>query len=57
MAVAAPDLAGITFRRPTEADYPAISGVIDDWWGGRQLDHLLPRLWLHLRRSMERSLA
>ena len=37
---------GITFRRPTEADYPAISSVLDDWWGGRQLDHLLPRLWL-----------
>jgi ribosomal protein S18 acetylase RimI-like enzyme len=40
------DVEGIAFRRPTEADYPAISGVIDDWWGGRQLDHLLPRLWL-----------
>jgi len=39
-------LEGLTFRRPTEADYPAISEVIDDWWGGRQLDHLLPRLWL-----------
>jgi GNAT superfamily N-acetyltransferase len=39
-------LEGITFRRPSEADYPAISSVIDDWWGGRQLDHLLPRLWL-----------
>ncbi len=33
-------------RRPIEADYPAISRVIDDWWGGQQLDHLLPRLWL-----------
>ena len=39
-------LAGITFRRPTEADYPAIIRVIDDWWGGRQMDVLLPRLWL-----------
>jgi GNAT superfamily N-acetyltransferase len=39
-------LEGITFRRPTEADYLAISAVVDDWWGGRQLDHLLPRLWL-----------
>jgi ribosomal protein S18 acetylase RimI-like enzyme len=38
--------ADLSFRRPTEADYPAISGVIDEWWGGRQLDHLLPRLWL-----------
>lgn len=41
-----PEPEGITFRRPTEADYPAITRVIDDWWGGRQLDHLLPRLWL-----------
>ena len=40
------DLDAITLRRPTEADYPAISRVIDDWWGDRQLDHLLPRLWL-----------
>ncbi|HUQ43803.1 MAG TPA: GNAT family N-acetyltransferase [Candidatus Limnocylindria bacterium] len=40
------DLDDIRFRRPTEADYPAISRVIDEWWGGRQLDHLLPRLWL-----------
>jgi ribosomal protein S18 acetylase RimI-like enzyme len=39
-------LEGVSFRRPVEADYPAISRVIDDWWGGRQLDHLLPRLWL-----------
>ena len=40
------DIEGVVFRRPTEADYEAISRVIDDWWGGRQLDHLLPRLWL-----------
>jgi ribosomal protein S18 acetylase RimI-like enzyme len=36
----------LRFRRPTEADYPAISRVIDDWWGGRRMDVLLPRLWL-----------
>lgn len=39
-------LEDISFRRPTEADYPAIVRVIDDWWDGRQLDQLLPRLWL-----------
>lgn len=39
-------LADIRFRRPTEDDYPAIVRVIDDWWGGRKLDVLLPRLWL-----------
>lgn len=42
----AADLDDITFRRPIEADYPAISRVIDDWWGGRKMDNLLPRLWL-----------
>lgn len=40
------DPEGITFRRPTEADYPGIVRVIDDWWGGRKVDVLLPRLWL-----------
>ena len=40
------DPEGIAFRRPTEADYPAISRVVDDWWGGRKIDGLLPRLWL-----------
>lgn len=42
----ADDLAGIRFRRPTEVDYPAVIRVIDDWWGGRKMDVLLPRLWL-----------
>ena len=37
---------GITFRRPTEADYPAMVRVIDDWWGGRDMEWLLPRLWV-----------
>jgi predicted GNAT superfamily acetyltransferase len=39
-------LASIEFRRPTEADYPAMVRVINDWWGGRNMDVLLPRLWL-----------
>jgi GNAT superfamily N-acetyltransferase len=39
-------LDGITFRRPTEADYTSIVRVIDDWWGGRDMQWLLPRLWL-----------
>ena len=37
---------GLTFRRPTEGDYLAIIRVVDDWWGGRSLSKLLPRLWL-----------
>jgi len=39
-------MTGITFRRPTEADYPAMVRVIDAWWGGRDMQWLLPRLWL-----------
>jgi ribosomal protein S18 acetylase RimI-like enzyme len=38
--------AGISFRRPAEADYGTMVRVIDDWWGGRKMDNLLPRLWL-----------
>jgi len=37
---------GIVFRRPTEADYPRINRVMDDWWGGRSMAGMLPRLWL-----------
>lgn len=34
-----------TFRRPTEADHAGIVRQVDDWWGGRRLHDLLPRLW------------
>jgi ribosomal protein S18 acetylase RimI-like enzyme len=34
-----------TFRRPTEADHARIVGSVDDWWGGRRMRALLPRLW------------
>jgi ribosomal protein S18 acetylase RimI-like enzyme len=37
---------GIRYRRPTEADYRPIVMVVNDWWGGRQIDAILPRLWL-----------
>jgi GNAT superfamily N-acetyltransferase len=35
----------ITFRRPAEDDYLRVVGVVDDWWDGRALHVLLPRLW------------
>ena len=38
--------ASLRFRRPVEADHRRLVAVVDDWWGGRQLAHLLPRLWL-----------
>ena len=36
----------LRLRRPTEADHARLIRVVDDWWGGRKLRHLLPRLWL-----------
>lgn len=36
----------LRLRRPTEDDYSRIVGVVDDWWDGRALHVLLPRLWL-----------
>jgi ribosomal protein S18 acetylase RimI-like enzyme len=38
--------AGVTLRRPSESDYERMVGVVDDWWDGRSLHVLLPRLWL-----------
>jgi len=35
----------ITFRRPVEDDHPHVVGVVDEWWGGRRMRALLPRLW------------
>ena len=37
--------AGVRFRRPTEADHAAVVTRVDEWWGGRRLHDLLPRLW------------
>jgi GNAT superfamily N-acetyltransferase len=36
----------LRFRRPTEADHASLVAVVDEWWGGRRLRDLLPRLWL-----------
>jgi ribosomal protein S18 acetylase RimI-like enzyme len=33
------------FRRPTEADHAEIVRQVDEWWGGRRLHDILPRLW------------
>jgi ribosomal protein S18 acetylase RimI-like enzyme len=43
--VAEPGLATLVFRRPVEADYRRVVDVVDEWWGGRPLRRLLPRLW------------
>jgi GNAT superfamily N-acetyltransferase len=41
----APSLDTLTFRRPDEVDYARIIEVVDEWWGGRKVRALLPRLW------------
>jgi ribosomal protein S18 acetylase RimI-like enzyme len=35
----------LRFRRPTEADHQRIVELVDEWWGGRKMRALLPRLW------------
>jgi ribosomal protein S18 acetylase RimI-like enzyme len=35
----------LTFRHPTEDDHVRIVGLVDEWWGGRRMRALLPRLW------------
>lgn len=39
-------LTGVDFVRPTQADYDALITVVDEWWAGRPVRRLLPRLWL-----------
>lgn len=35
----------LRFRRPVEADHRVIVDLIDEWWGGQRIHHLLPRMW------------
>lgn len=39
------DADDLHFRRPIEADHRPIVRLVDEWWGGRRLRQLLPRLW------------
>src|SRR3989304_2038743 len=34
-----------SFRSPPETDPSRVLAVLSDWWGGRDLSHLLPRLY------------
>ena len=45
MSADRPDDAGVRFRRPVDTDHRRLIGHVDDWWGGRRMRHLLPRLW------------
>ncbi len=37
--------AGLRLRSPIESDHARVLAVLSDWWGGRDLSHLLPRLY------------
>jgi len=36
---------GLTLRHPTEADQPRVVAVVDDWFAGRRVRHLVVRAW------------
>jgi len=39
-----------TVRQAEPADYPRVIGVVDDWWGGRRMAPMLPKLFfVHFR--------
>lgn len=40
--------AGVALRRPTIDDHAPLVRVVNEWWGGRQIRHRLPRLWFDL---------
>jgi GNAT superfamily N-acetyltransferase len=35
----------VRLRRPRETDHRRLVGLIDEWWGGRRLHPMFPRLW------------
>ena len=43
--------ASLTFRRPIPEDHDRVMGVIAEWWGGRDLRTLLPRIFFEHFRS------
>ena len=42
----------LTIRNAEPSDYERVSPLVDDWWGGRQMRALLPRLFFeHFRET------
>jgi ribosomal protein S18 acetylase RimI-like enzyme len=40
----------LSFRHPEPSDYQQIIAVVDDWWGGRRMADMLPKLFfVHFR--------
>jgi ribosomal protein S18 acetylase RimI-like enzyme len=49
-AYAAPEVDRVLIRPAEAADYPRVHAVIDDWWGGRAMAAMLPKLFfVHFR--------
>ncbi len=47
-----------TIRELTEADYEPIIAVLDEWWGGRHMADMLPRLFFtHFRNTSHAAIA
>jgi ribosomal protein S18 acetylase RimI-like enzyme len=45
-------MAGVAVRTAEPADYDRIAPVVDDWWGGRAMIDMLPRLFfVHFRET------
>jgi ribosomal protein S18 acetylase RimI-like enzyme len=43
---------GIHIRHIEPADYPPIISVVNEWWGGRNMVHMLPKLFfVHFRQT------
>jgi GNAT superfamily N-acetyltransferase len=43
---------GVLFRHVEATDYQPIISVVDDWWGGRQMADMLPKLFfVHFRHT------
>lgn len=43
--MSAGDAGDLSLRRPTEADHARIVDIVDEWWSGRRMRALMPRLW------------
>ena len=41
----------VTWRRPSPSDYDDVIAVLDDWWGGRHMSDMLPRLFFEQFRD------
>ena len=46
---------GVKIRNLSPSDYDAIIRVVDDWWGGRRMASMLPRLFFEHFTEVKRG--